>query len=159
MYSAVVLGCEHTTINPRRVMSTPTEIMFEASTTSTGSRFLSFTVNERSSRALASFTWSVVFREVSSSQVSWMRRSESFEVVSPALRRSEARSRRARTSSSTIRWLPPSSRSELKYPTSVMYGSAASGLSAKAFCAAPRRAMYDLISKTFWLLPGAARPT
>src|SRR5881628_1898335 len=37
MYSATVFGWAATTIKPRRSMSTPTEIMFEASRTSTHS--------------------------------------------------------------------------------------------------------------------------
>ena len=62
MYSAQVLGWPSTTIRPSRVMSRPTEIMLVAIATSTRS----FSWNRSASRRLASETWFVRTREVSS---------------------------------------------------------------------------------------------
>jgi len=62
MYSADVLGCPNTTINPNRVISRPTEIMLVAIATSTPF----FSANNSPSLRLASETREVSTRLVSS---------------------------------------------------------------------------------------------
>src|SRR5271163_1605238 len=63
MYSPTVFGWPDTSIRPSRTMSRPTEIMFVASTTSTGS----LRSKVLPSRALVSATSAVPIREVNSS--------------------------------------------------------------------------------------------
>lgn len=123
MYSAVLFGWPLTTINPMRLTSTPTDSILVASTISMArvSPFSQVGLNLTSS--WSSFLGISLFA------------TQRGQFVHDAYRTlAQPRSLHVAhldaigtglTSSSASRRMPPKSRRELKYPTTVMYGSAA----------------------------------
>ena len=110
MYSAVVLGWPSININPKRVMSRPTEIMLVARATST----CCLSSKLSSSRDLVLLTSEVLTREVSSNGSLAILRLAYRPISSSARLRWPWVDRREVTSSSTSRRVMPSSLIVLK---------------------------------------------
>ena len=154
MYSLVVFGCPATTIRPSRSMSTPTEIMLDASTTS---YVLLVGVRPCPAGPSPRLISPVLSRLVSSSGSATSRLREPRRFVRRANRHAFVLLCACeRTSSSTRRRIPPSSRRALKYPTRVMYASRLCrrrGTRRRSFCAAQSSGTYVRSKMRFMRVP------